>query len=546
MQAQCSGLPWWIPHSQSVKATFEAFLVLVFWSFVGLIVHSQDQSPKNQNGRDASEIDASEIEVSGIEVSEIDASEIVQLEIDPAVKNRSSNNASFVAGIFGKSPHRQALERGVALIRKSVDSYPSHRDCFSCHHQAVPLFALRMVAGYPEARDADGKPALFNSHDKERAQRILEFSRKSFERELPKLRAGEELDGRGLTLGYGLWTHDVGDADWGELETAMISNALATQQSDGRWRVHSVRPPAASSDWMATALVVSGLSRNLRYQLHSHKNLEQFRPIVWALHRARLWMIRQPEPATTEDICGAIWLQYELQDSDSINGTLGLLLGLGGHSAGMGGGPPGFGGGRPEDAHPEVRKVLTTLAWKTFLEAELSEKDAALAMDEYHAFQKDFPRHAPDRNRFRKLLLSKQNADGGWGQESGRESDAYSTGVSLILLQETAFYDKLGAFKDSWYQRGIEYLIETQHRDGSWHVSSRAIPVQEYFDNGDPHETDQFISMQATAWAIAALANAHYQQRKPLTSPIRIAVAAPSGPDERSSGPDERSPGPDE
>lgn len=522
MQAQRSRSPWWVLYARSVKAMYVAFLAPVFWLLVGLLVYSQDQAQQTQNKTDALETDALEIV----------PSEVEQPESDPAGQQPSAKNSSFVAGIFGKSPHRLAIERGVELIRKSIDNYPKHRDCFSCHHQAVPLFALRMVAGYPQTHDADGKRSLFNSKDIERAQQILEFSRKSFERDLPKLRAGEELDGRGLTLGYGLWTHDVGDADWGELEQAMISNALATQQPDGRWRVHSVRPPAASSDWMATALVVSGLNRSLRSQLHSIKNLEEFRPTVWALHRARLWMIRQPEPTTTEDICGAIWLQYELQNSDSINHVLGLSLGTGEALAGLGGPPPGYGGGLPGNVEGGDIKALAPLAWKAFLEAELSEKDAALALDQYQAFQKDFPRHEPDRTRFRKSLLALQNAEGGWGQERGRESDAYSTGLSLILLQETAMYDKLGAFNGSWYQRGIRYLIESQNRDGSWHVSSRAIPVQEYFDNGDPHETDQFISMQATAWAIAALANAHYHQRSPLTSPIRRGDAAGFGPGE--------------
>jgi len=483
----------------------EAFLVLVFWFLVGHWVYSQDQSSQHPNDSDTSDRVPSEIEQPGL---------------DPSGKPPISTNSSLIAGIFGKSPHRLAIERGVELIRKSVDSYPKHRDCFSCHHQSVPLFALRMVAGNPQAREADGKRALFNANDRERAQQIIEFSRKSFERELPKLRAGEELDGRGLTLGYGLWTHDVGDADWGELEQAMISNALATQQSDGRWRIHSIRPPAASSDWMATALVVSGLNRNLRSQLHSIKNLEQFRPMVWALHRARLWMIRHPEPTTTEDICGAIWLQYELQHSDSINGILGLSLGLGG-PPGFGGGPSGYGGGTSGNAAGGTSQASSSLTWRAFLEAELSGEDAALALEEYQSFQKDFPLHDHDRNRFRKGLLERQNADGGWGQELGRESDAYSTGMSLILLQEANMYDKLGDFNEAWYQRGIKHLVDTQQRDGSWHVSSRSIPVQEYFDNGDPHDTDQFISIQATAWAVAALANAYYHQRSPLTSPIR-------------------------
>jgi len=58
--------------------------------------------------------------------------------------------------------------------------------------------------------------------------------------------------------------------------------------------------------------------------------------------------------------------------------------------------------------------------------------------------------------------------------------------------------------------------LSTQKPDGSWHVSSRANPVQEFFDNGDPHETDQFISMQATAWAVAALSSAYHRHRWPL------------------------------
>ena len=36
-------------------------------------------------------------------------------------------------------------------------------------------------------------------------------------------------------------------------------------------------------------------------------------------------------------------------------------------------------------------------------------------------------------------------------------------------------------------------LLKTQRGDGSWFVKSRSKPVQVYFDNGDPHERDQFI-----------------------------------------------------
>jgi hypothetical protein len=68
-----------------------------------------------------------------------------------------------------------------------------------------------------------------------------------------------------------------------------------------------------------------------------------------------------------------------------------------------------------------------------------------------------------------------------------------------------------------YHLRGLRYLKGTQGVDGSWHVSSRATPVQEYFDNGDPYESDQFISMMGTAWASAALLNAWRGQYSPLS-----------------------------
>ena len=56
------------------------------------------------------------------------------------------------------------------------------------------------------------------------------------------------------------------------------------------------------------------------------------------------------------------------------------------------------------------------------------------------------------------------------------------------------------------YRRGLDYLIWTQRDDGSWLVKSRSHPFQPYFESGFPHGPDQFISMAASGWAVAALA----------------------------------------
>jgi hypothetical protein len=98
-------------------------------------------------------------------------------------------------------------------------------------------------------------------------------------------------------------------------------------------------------------------------------------------------------------------------------------------------------------------------------------------------------------------LLADQREDGGWAQQPGMESDAYATGEVLVALREAAGHST----ESNAYARGTTYLLETQLPDGSWHVATRAKPIQEYFESGFPHGKDQFISMSATAWATMAL-----------------------------------------
>jgi ankyrin repeat protein len=98
-------------------------------------------------------------------------------------------------------------------------------------------------------------------------------------------------------------------------------------------------------------------------------------------------------------------------------------------------------------------------------------------------------------------LLAEQRSDGGWAQHSALASDAYATGQALVALHET------GALKvtDEAYRRGVAFLLSTQLEDGSWHVRSRSIPFQPYFESGFPHGQDQWISISATNWAAMAM-----------------------------------------
>lgn len=106
-----------------------------------------------------------------------------------------------------------------------------------------------------------------------------------------------------------------------------------------------------------------------------------------------------------------------------------------------------------------------------------------------------------------KELLTKQRPDGGWAQLDGgepataRESDAYATGSALVALHEAGGL----SVTDPAYQKGLAYLLKTQHDDGSWRVVSRSKPFQAYYESGFPHGKDQFISCAASAWSTWAM-----------------------------------------
>lgn len=99
-------------------------------------------------------------------------------------------------------------------------------------------------------------------------------------------------------------------------------------------------------------------------------------------------------------------------------------------------------------------------------------------------------------------LLARQQPDGGWSQRAGFPSDAYATGQALYALHEASVVPVSSAA----YRRGVKFLLDTQFEDGSWHVISRAVKFQPYFESGFPHHHDQWISSAGTAWAAIALA----------------------------------------
>ena len=488
---------------------------------------------------------------------------------------------------FGESGRR-----GLEILKRGVANYPKHRDCFSCHHQALPLFAIRM-----------GDAVQGQSENRESMERIEQFSKASLGRDLAAVSDSEDFDGRGLTLGYAMWTMDLGSGEMGSLKNGLLRKGIATQQPGGFWRIHSHRPPASSSDLIATALVVSSLVNHIEDPDLTELDRVAMRESIF---RAMVWYVRHESPKSTEDSCGLLWLGSVLRRfvaSELVASGAWLI-----------GGPPNpklnanleldkdlFVESRleetpvdPKGARPGGAKTLGDLfgfsdydwyfnkyvmsdtgmvqlamsdAWRAWLKKNYSRQEVV------EIFRADRKRGLNDMGR---RLIEAQNSDGGWGQGAGLDSEAYSTGMSLIVLGEVYSERDVGMTSGGvgrqsfvlggrprwgagpgggagleggagpvggvgpggppglggrvglgdnrpafvffkYHLRGLRYLKGTQGVDGSWHVSSRATPVQEYFDNGDPYESDQFISMMGTAWASAALLNAWRGQYSPLS-----------------------------
>jgi ankyrin repeat protein len=107
-------------------------------------------------------------------------------------------------------------------------------------------------------------------------------------------------------------------------------------------------------------------------------------------------------------------------------------------------------------------------------------------------------------SRAARALAAQQRASGGWGQLASLAADGYATGQALVALHEAGYARNTSPI----FRQGVKYLLGTQQEDGSWHVRSRALPVQPLFESGFPHGRDQWISAAGTSWAVMALSTA--------------------------------------
>ncbi len=302
----------------------------------------------------------------------------------------------------------RAIESGLRIVQKGAENYPNNRECFSCHHQTLPMLAMR------EASQAG------ISIDEELMQEQIHFIRDYFEDRVESVTEGKSVGGRSLTAGYLLWSFELGGVKKDQFTDAFVSYLLHHQKKEGNWDVQTNRPPSEESKIHTSYFAINYMNYYARGESIEKKVKE-------ATEKSRSWILGS-KPYSQEDF----------------NGKLKALIAL-------------------DAPAQEIKKA-------------------------------------------RQDLLQRQQEDGGWAQLPEMESDAYATGQTLYTLITSIGSSERDAEFVKAIKRARSYLISTQKDDGSWFVKSRSKPIQKFFDNGDPHGKDQFISISATSWATAALA----------------------------------------
>ncbi len=311
-----------------------------------------------------------------------------------------------------------ATRRGLARVTQAASDWQTHKTCFSCHHQTLPMLAAL------EAERA-GLP-LDRAWLKSQADTTLKY----FAERSADMDDGEHVPGGAATTGFGFWALSLDGRPPDHTTTSMVKYLLQIQGvsrlrdgkadapakvKDGHWQASCRRAPMQASLIGDTVLALIGIK--------AYATPEQAAQVEQARLAAEVWLAKAP----LRDQQDRLWRLWGLHHLDG---------------------------------------------------------DAALKQSTLAA------------------IFAAQRDDGGWAETKEREGDTYSTGQTLFMLLKTGT-----AADHPAIVRARDYLLKTQHADGSWLAESHVkFKAQPYFENGDPYGEHQFLSTAATAWATAGLA----------------------------------------
>lgn len=182
-------------------------------------------------------------------------------------------------------PVAQAVRRGLWRLEQGAANYVTHRQCFSCHHQALTLaaFAAANERGFRVSRAA--------------LQEQTEFTLATFRDKHADLRKGSNVGCRNTTVAYALYTLQAVGHRADETTDALVEFLFAGQDKDGAWPAVTQRQPSEGSTFTNAALALAALRH---YGPRDGTRGDRAARIDDAFRKGAAWLAKH-EPRDTED-----------------------------------------------------------------------------------------------------------------------------------------------------------------------------------------------------------------------------------------------------
>lgn len=175
---------------------------------------------------------------------------------------------------------KAAIKRSITAVEKSTAEYRRQRQCFSCHHQALPVLMLT---------EAKRRGFAVVTADLEQQ---LDHTAAHLKRGLDNYRNGHGQGGKADTAGWALWTLETGGRSGDEVTSAVAQYLVGWHKDDGHWKAAGRRPPTEASAYTTTYVALRGLN--------AFGADDQSTAIAERREKAVKWLI-ESKPGDTED-----------------------------------------------------------------------------------------------------------------------------------------------------------------------------------------------------------------------------------------------------
>jgi N-acyl-D-amino-acid deacylase len=209
---------------------------------------------------------------------------------------------------------KTAIEKGMQRIEQGVTNYPKHRQCFSCHHQAMAVFSM-----------TSAKARGFKVDD-ELLKKVIDFSLKTF-RNKELIAKGLGVGGDSVSVVYALHTFAAVERPYDDTTAALMEYLLVKQRKDGSWPVPfgGDRPPSMGSHFTQTGLAMYALKKYSPPKDAAGAEEMQKR-IDTAFSKGRDWLLANKPKSTEDRVFHLRGLVYAGADKKDIEEARDLLL----------------------------------------------------------------------------------------------------------------------------------------------------------------------------------------------------------------------------